>query len=309
MNKHIENALNSYGFSFEKNSGYGFINDYEVNVVVQLGMGAPTFTFSTYLSLEKKNQFVFQLNQRKLRFVRANAFDFGVSVTVGALTTGQFEKKIADTIPVIIEILESLGAPKKDFCPHTGEKLDEQDSRLVDLCGAKIRISNKGIDAVNTDVAQSNEEFKNAPNNYLKGFSGILVGALAGVAVTVIAALAGFITAFASIVSVCLGVYLYKKFGGKQNYVMIVMSLVTTLVVILGAVVLLYMSAANVIVKEAGLTMNSGFEALKYCINNEADFKKELTIDLALNGLFILIGEGYSIFGLIKMIRRPKGIQ
>ena len=55
--------------------------------------------------------------------------------------------------------------------------------------------------------------------------------------------------------------------------------------------------------------MNSGFEALKYCINNEADFKKELTIDLALNGLFILIGEGYSVSGLIKMIRRPKGIQ
>ena len=43
MNKHIENALSSYGFSFEKTCGYGFINDYEVNVALQMGMGAPVF--------------------------------------------------------------------------------------------------------------------------------------------------------------------------------------------------------------------------------------------------------------------------
>jgi hypothetical protein len=119
--------------------------------------------------------------------------------------------------------------------------------------------------------------------------------------------LAGFITAFASIAAVFLGVFLYKKFGGKQSKVMIIMSLVTTLVVILGAVVLLYMSAANSIVKEAGLTMN-GFEAMEYCMNIEPDFKKEFLTDLGLNGLFIAIGEGYSISALVRMIKRPKSI-
>lgn len=232
---------------------------------------------------------------------------------IGAVTSGQFDKKIPETISIILEILESLEAPKKDICPKTGKTIDEQDSKLVYVTGngtcAGIRLSNEAVELVNNEIEKSNEEFENAPNNYLKGFGGILVGALAGVAVTVIAALAGLITAFASIASIFLGVYLYKKFGGKQNYVMIIMSLVTTLVVILGAVVLLYMSAANSIVQEAGLTVESGFKSFKYCMNVEPDFKKDFLVDLALNGLFIVIGEGYSISGLIKMIRRPKGIQ
>ena len=45
--------------------------------------------------------------------------------------------------------------------------------------------------------------------------------------------------------------------------------------------------------------------------DNECTRHKLLDIigDMALNGLFILLGEGFSIFRLSQMIRRPKNIE
>lgn len=300
------------GFLLKKNYGYGFINDYEVNILIPIG-AAPVFTFSTFLSDSKKNEFIQKVIEKKLRFVKPQAFEYGVMVMIGAVTSGQFDKKIPETISIILEILESLEAPKKDICPKTGKTIDEQDSKLVYVTGngtcARIRLSNEAVELVNNEIEKSNEEFEKAPNNYLKGFCGVLAGAFAGIALTVIFALAGFITAFASIASIFLGVFLYKKFGGKPNTVMIIMSLVTTVVFILGAVTLIYMAAANDLVKEAGLTITNGFKALGYCIKNDSEFKKEFLMDIALNSLFILVGGAYSISSLIKMIKRPKSIQ
>ena len=50
MNKHIVNGLSKYNFEFDKNHGYGFIDDYEVNVFNNSLAGGPFFIFLTYLS-------------------------------------------------------------------------------------------------------------------------------------------------------------------------------------------------------------------------------------------------------------------
>ena len=89
---------------------------------------------------------------------------------------------------------------------------------------------------------------------------------------------------------------------------MIIMSFVTTLVVILGTLTLMYVVVSNKAVAQEGLEYR-GFEALIYCIKNVPEFQRQFNLDLALNGFFILLAEGFSIYRLIRMIQRPKKLQ
>lgn len=310
MNKHIVNALKDYKFTFDKNNGYGFINDYEVNVFNNVMAVGPVFIFSTFLSQTKKNDFIIKMNDRKIPLVQAQAFDFGVMVTLGSMTAKSFEKKCKEVLPIILEILESIDAPKKDICPQSGEKLDELDSKIVTLprTKIKIRLSNKAVAVVNNNIDKSNEDYEIAPNNYLKGFAGIFIGVLVGVVLTVIFALLGYITVLAPLVSIFLGIFLYKKFGGKQNYVMIIMSFITTLVILLSTLIIMYVVVADKGLEEAGLSYR-GLNAFFYCIQNIPEFKKLFYIDLALNTLVILLAEGLSFYQLNKMIKRPKNLE
>lgn len=309
MNKHIVNALSNYNFTFDKNSGYGHIDGYEVNIFNNPVDTGPIFIFSTFLTQSQKNEFVVMMNQRKISLVQAGAFDFGVMVKIGSMTAKAFEKKCAQALPAILSILEVLGAPKADVCPQSGEPLDETNSRLTTLPDAKaqIRLSNMAIATVNSAIDKSNEDFKNAPNNYLKGFAGIAIGAVVGVIVAFVCSLLGYVTSFAPLVSIFLGVFLYKKFGGKQNFVMLIMSFVVTIVAILGTLLALYVTIATDAVAEIGMTL-TGFEALTYCFENAPEFKDMFVEEMAMNVLFILVAEGVSVAGLLKMIKRPKNV-
>ena len=307
MNKHIINALSKYDFTFEKNNGYGHIDGYEVNVINNPLATGPVFFFSTFLSAAKKNDFIIKLNEKKIKLVQSQAFDYGVAVLIGAITAGAFEKKLPEVLPQIIEILTELEAPKGDICPQSGEELTDEKAKVIPYLGIKVRMTNQAVETVNETVEQANENFEESPNNYLKGFGGILIGAVVGVIVTIVFALLGYVTALASFVSVALGVFLYKKFGGKQNYVMIVMSLLTTLIVILVALVGIYVIVANKAAIEAGSDLR-GFKALVHCLEYSEQFKKTFYTDLGLNALFIFVGEALSIYSLVKMIKRPKKI-
>lgn len=309
MNKHIVNALSNYNFTFDKNSGYGHIDGYEVNVFNNAMDTGPVFTFSTFLTQSQKNEFVVMMNQRKLQLVQAGTFDFGVMIKIGSMTAKAFEKKFAQVLPAILSILEVLGAPKADICPQSGELIDENLCRLTTLPDAnvKVRLSNMAIATVNSSIDKYNEDFQNAPNNYLKGFAGIAIGAVVGVIIAFVCSLLGYVTSFAPLVSIFLGVFLYKKFGGKPNHVMIIMSFLVTVVCILGAILLVYVGYGSLLLEEAGISL-SGFGALSYCLENSVEFKELFIEELALNGLFILIAVGVSIANLIKMIRRPKNI-
>ena len=309
MNKHITNVLAKYDFTFNENYGYGHINDYEVNVVNYPSSIGPSFFISTYLTQAQKNDFILRVNALKISMLVPQAFDYGVVVMIGAMTGKRFEVKFDDTMAKIMQILDELEAKKKDICPQSGEILNE-DSRTIVVPGSKLKVllSNNAIATINSNIEKSNEVFENAPNNYLKGLGGIAIGALAGVALTILFWYVGFVTTLAPLVSIILGIFLYKKFGGKANWVMILLSFVVTLVFILGAFTLVYAIGAKNACDEAGYTY-SLFEALGFCLDFSEEFRRQFYLDLALNAAFILLAEGFSIYGLIKSIKRPKNIQ
>jgi len=308
MNKHVINSLSEYNFNYEGNYGYGNIAGYEVNVYNNPLSVGPVFYFSTYLSDQKKNDFIIKASAYKSSFVIFDKFNFGVGVQVGAATGGAYEKKFKELLPKILEILEELEAPKSDICPQTGEVLDMVDSKLVTVFEhVKIRLSNKAVLDINEAIKEDNNEFENAPNNYLKGFAGIVIGGIAGVAATVIFSLIGYVTAISSIISVLLGVFLYEKFGGKKNKVMIIMSLLTTLVMILGALIIMYVIVANTACIVMGVDYK-GLKAFFYRMEAAEGFKSSFFLDLGLNALFIIIGEAFTISRLVKSVKRPTNL-
>ena len=300
----------NYNFVYSGNNGYGRIDGYEVNVFNNPMDTGPIFAFSTFLPQSKKNDFITSVNSLKISLVQADAFEFGVMVKIGAMTGKQFQKKFPNVIEQILRILQELEAPKADVCPQSGEILDAENCKLATMPNTnfKFYLSQNAIETVNSGIEKSNEDFQNAPNNYLKGFIGIAIGAIAGIVVAFVAGLLGYITSFAPLVSIFLGVFLYKKFGGKQNHMMIIMSLGTTLVAIVGYLLALYIIVASQAVAEINLSM-SGFEALKFCLENSDEFKQAFVSEITTNAIFFLVAGGVSIGNLIRMIRRPQNLQ
>lgn len=307
MNKHIMNVLSKYNFTYEKNYGYGYIDGFEVNVLDIVGDTGPMFLFSTFLNQTQKNEFVLRVNNLKIRMVNANYFEYGVMVKIGAMTYKSFEPKFEETMPKVINILNELGAPKADICPQSGVSLETVENRVVNIDGFKIKLASSAIESINSSITKANEEHELAPNNYLKGLLGIVIGGIAGVVLTIILWYLGFVTTFAPLLSIFLGMFLYKKFGGKKNWVMIAMSFIITLGFILCAFVFVYALTAQIAAAESGYTYTL-FGALKYALNNSEEFSRIFYTDLALNGFFVLLAEGFSIYKLIQEIKRPKQI-
>ena len=241
-----------------------------------------------------------------------NYFDFGVFVMIGCLTGGTFEKKFDGVMTNILKVLEFLEAPKKDICPSSGVELTEENSTLIGVqIGAfpiQVTLTNDAVTSVNQAIEQVNEDFKQAPNNYLKGYLGIMIGGVAGVVATIVFSAMGFVSALSSFISIFLGIFLYKKFGGKPNWVMIVMSLLTTIVFILGVILYAYVNISVAMLAENGIT-KAGIDALKYCLENSDEIAKSFRMDMLLNGLFCVIGIAASIMYMKNQVKRPKGLK
>lgn len=310
MNKHVINALSSYEFTYEKYTAYGHIDGYEVNVLARpLDIG-PVLVFSTYMPLEKKNAFISRIKVHNFSMVSASALEFGVVVTIGVMTSGGIEKKFKEVLPVILNLLHEFEAPKKEVCPLSGIEMDDLNSKLAPIpeLSIKVRLTNDAIVNVNNQIEKINDEYEEAPNNYLKGMGGLFIGALVGVLLTIGLGLLGYITAFASFISIILGTFLYSKFGGKQNKMMILMSFVITTIFILLAVFVIYIILANNLVIEADLAYR-GMDAFKFAMANSEEFKRSFLLDLVLNLVFIILGIVISFFTLKKMIKRPKKVE
>ena len=309
MRKFIRETLKPYNFTYEGNSGYGVINGYEVNVTINEYVG-PSFLFSTYLPMEKKKEVASRISALSSSKLRVSATEQGIILNMAwAGTVFTYPKRFNEVLPFVLQALEEYEAPKNNICPQTGEELTETNSQLVRLPKTrfKVRLSNSGVTALNVTITKSNEDFKNAPNNYGPGFLGVLIGAVAGAVLTFVFGIMGFITFIAPVGSIVLGTFLYRKFGGKPNAVMVVMSFVMTLVLVFIAFIMVYVITATGVCAQAGVD-KSGFEALKTCLELSPDFERIFYLDLALNGLFVVVAEAVSIFFLIKTIRRPKNV-
>ncbi len=307
MNKNIIKALSNYSFEYNKNWGYGNIEGYEANISNNNFQLGPVLYISSFLSQTKKNDFLVKFNSLNISMCQAATYDFGVAVMIGAATSGTFIKKFQQVMPKILEILTEIEAPKSNICPQSGEELTEDNSTTISWStnGIKVRISNNAVEVVNSVQQKAEADYKNAPNNYLKGFLGILIGSLVGAGVAIGFEILGLITWIAPLISILLGTFLYRLFHGKQTYMMIVMSFFTTLITILLALFIAYLIVCTNVCHEADIDI-AGIEALKFVMNEVPEVKSGFILDFVINTIVVLAVEVFSITMLISRIKRSK---
>ena len=233
----------------------------------------------------------------------------GVAVQIGAFTSMGFEKKFHKVFPIVLDILSELGALKDNACPQTGIEFDDY-ARLVDISQyqIKVKLSLDGIKSINENIDKSNENYNNQPNNYLRGFCGLLIGGIVGAVVAFILDLLGVISTVSPAIAIILGVYLYKKFGGKPNVVMILMSIFVTIVCIFLPSFIGYISLANELCSK-GETILSGFEAFSYCLSTNSEFSRMFKAELLYNIVFTLLAVVWCAIPLFKSLKRPTNLK
>lgn len=305
MNKKIEAILNNYDIKMTSNTGYGNIKGYEVNVFYDpLNNIAPLqLAVSSYFNDEQKEKISKDLKNMKIKFFNYEFTKYGILLGLNGFTVGTLVKTLPTTIERIFNCFIENGVLKKENCPICGSEITIENSTKTNLDGAMITMHNECIDRINKEIEKADLDFKETPNNFGRGILGALLGGLIGSIIAFVLYFLGFISAISAVVSVVLGTVFYKKFGGKPNFVMILVVLIITLILQLLTVLGIYVIVTTSLSIEEGLDF-VGFKAFNYYINNSTEFSSSFIKDMLFSALFTILGLVCEVGYLKKSVMR-----
>ncbi len=308
MNKKFSELLANYQMTITGNNAYGIINGFETNVSVNPIDNVTPFTlhFSFYITDEGRQNVDRELRNAKIKFLKYKFTMYGLIIGMNDMTSGALIKRLPEVIDQVCSILNQNDARGSEYCPVCGEPLDMATAEKRKIDGLMITLDQECIANINAVIKEENKDFANAPNNYLKGFLGALVGGLAGAGVAIILYLIGFISSLSAFAAVILGAYLYQKFNGKPNKGMIVIVTLTTVVFMILSVFVVYIIEAGQVMRDLNIPI-SGAEAFFECMK-DSEFVGYFIGDLALTLLFTAIGIVYQIVAMFKQVKRKNSI-
>ncbi len=308
MNKNLKYVFEERGFTVEGNSAYGFLCNYETNFLYSpMNSQAPIKLHIAFYGTEECRRMINEkLCSAKLRHCKFTFTMYGLLFVLNALTVGKIVSELPSLFDTVCGILSSSGAENRHSCPRCGKSLDTVASERRDIDGLKVTLDMGCIDDINAVIAAENEDFDKAPNNYLRGFFGAFIGALAGAVIAVVLYLIGFVSAISAIVAISAGAFLYQKFKGKPNKIMIVIVTVTSFAVLMLSILIIYLVASGIAAAEAGLDI-SAFEAFGILLG-DAEIRNAFIIDMVLTFVFSAIGAVVQIVTLSKMTKRKTSI-
>ncbi|MDE7157975.1 MAG: hypothetical protein K2N74_00205 [Clostridiales bacterium] len=340
MNKKLAKFCTEHGLTVTGNRAYGIMDGFETNFVYSNGwdsgaavaavggglVGASLVSstngsflpvqilISFYCDDTQKMTILETLRSAGYKQFRCEFTQYGLALGFGGFTVGGIAKKLPEQINAILAVIKQNGGVG-GVCPVCGKPLEEENKRTCNIEGVKITLDTDCVETINAAIAAENKEFNEAPNNYLLGFLGALIGGVVGGVLSILLYLVGFVASASAIVAAILGAFLYQKFHGKPNKMMIVIVSVTTIVCMALSVLILYIVVAGIAANAAGVDM-SAFEAFSVLMqstepleDSNRTFSSIFYTDLALILLFSAIGIGFTIFYLARKIKRKQSIQ
>lgn len=306
MNKKFEKYFLEKGLNIQGNVATGKINGYEVNfeLNVYAKQNPLLINFSTFTTPEQKNEILKKLRSFGFKFIQYDFNSLGLIIGANDITIGRLLKRLDDILDAVTETLKEVDAKDSNYCPLCGSEINDLESINCSIENYNINLCPVCGEGYNKKMEEEQKAYDEQPNNYLKGFGGALIGALAGIAIAFALYLAGFISSLSAFVAVLLGSFLYKKFGGKQNKVMVVILSLTTLASMVLAVYLVYIFASYQAAVEEGLSY-SGIEAFNILMGND-EFQNAFISDMVMMLLFSFIGIGWTVYDLYKNLRKSK---
>ena len=310
MNKKFANYFTERGYEIVGSNAYGKINGFEVSFHLEmLNNVAPLQAhFNLFATRDEKIAILNSLKEKRIKYLKYDATSFGIVIGLNDITVNALLKKLDDILNDITSVFAENNAQGTGVCPVCGQIIDLGEGKTVNSDFARVTMHNECLKDINAIIDEENKDFEEAPNNYIKGFLGVLIGAIVGVIATVILYFIGFISALTAVVSIFLGLFLYKKFGGKPNKVMIIMAFATTLITQLATIFFLYVLAATGFAYQDGLAY-TGIEAFKYYFNIDPEFKSAFISNFIMSFVFTALGLIAQVSYAKKMIQRTKNLK
>lgn len=304
MDKKIEKSLVEYGLTVtDKNTVYGVKKGYEITATTNLmDMVAPVVIhIACYATALQRTAIEGALaNRTDIKGVKKMT-EFGLALGINDLTTGRIAKQLPSILDWTLGMLNINGALGVDYCAHCGKPLDGN-GKKCNVGGATVTLDDDCVAAANALIDTQNQQFNEKPNNILKGTLGALIGGIAGALTVALFYMIGIVSALSGIVAVALGAFLYTKFGGKPNKIMILIVTVVSLVCLVASVFITYIVASGIIFsQELGFSV-SGIDAFSFCME-DAEFRSAFYLDLAMVVIFAVVGMGIYIWSLWRKIK------
>ena len=306
MNKKLAALLQQYNLTVFENMAYGVIQGYEISVRVPNTMEQFCYIHASFYATEdKKNAIAAELAKSKPR-LGAALTAYGLKVAYPVFIMSSLIKNLPVIFQRLTDLLKQYEAPGAEFCPYCGQPLDPANKKRCSIDGFSVTLNADCVGSINKQIDEENRAFANAPNNYMQGICGALLGGIVGAACTIALYYIGFVSSLSAIIAVLLGAFLYRKFGGKPNVMMIVIVSVVSLILIGAAFFVSYLIAAGTAAAEAGLHM-SALDALLICLD-DSEFASAFYSDFAMLFVFTIVGIVIVVISLVRQIKRPKNI-
>lgn len=304
MKNKLLNYFYENGYQINGNVGYGIIDGYEVNILLNTydQLSPVVVHISSFLKEEQKRNIKSELEAKGIKKIKIEFDNCGLVLRLNDITLGKLINRLNQIISEAINVLKNANALGHEYCPICAMKLDDIEKKQVKLGEFTITLDNNCIDDFNKEIENTNKEFLEQPNNILKGLLGAVIGAVVGSIIAYVLFLIGYIASISGIVSAFLGCFLYKKLGGKPNIYMYLIVAGTSVIFLLGVCFLIYIQAAGVLVDG-----KSGIEAFKIAMEM-SEFKSEFTSNMAMTFLFTAIGIACAIVDETKKNKRPTSI-
>lgn len=306
MNKKVISLLQQYGLTVTGNTAYGIMQGYETSLRSPSPMEQSAYYIHVnfYATDEKKQEIAAELGRTGIKLT-ATPSAYGLTICFPAAFAGTLVKNLPVLFDRLIALLKQNELPGADTCPYDGKPLIEAEKKRCSINGFYVTLNNDCVSSINQQIEEENRAFANAPNNYLQGICGALVGGVVGAALVIALYFMEYVASISAIIAVMLGAFLYRKFGGKPNAVMIVIVSVISLIFIL---IGYYAAVIIDIISEFSLDFGSAVELLNLNLAENPEFSKLFYTNLALLLVFTALGIGVMIFSLVRQIKRPKNI-
>ncbi len=307
MNKKVISLLQQYGLTVTGNTAYGIMQGYETSLRSPSPMEQSAYYIHVnfYATDEKKQEIAAELGRTGIKLT-ATPSAYGLTICFPAAFAGTLVKNLPVLFDRLIALLKQNELPGADTCPYDGKPLIEAEKKRCSINGFYVTLNNDCVSSINRQIEEENRAFANAPNNYMQGICGALIGGIVGAACTIALYYIGFVSSLSAIIAVLLGAFLYRKFGGKPNVMMIVIVSVVSLILIGAAFFVSYLIAAGTAAAEAGLHM-SALDALLICLD-DSEFASAFYSDFAMLFVFTIVGIVIVVISLVRQIKRPKNI-
>ena len=265
--------------------------------------------FSCYTTDEQKRTVEEAFRAAATKYTKYSFTSYGLLLGLNDFTIKRLAGRMGQIFEFAVQTLKNCGALGSGYCPVCGKGFEEGENRKYAIDGAQITVHTACIGDINRLIEAENADFINAPNNYLKGFAGALIGAVVGAALCILIYMGGYLSTISAFISIAIGWFLYRKFGGKQNWVMVVMISVLTLIAMIAA---LYGAA---IIQVGNAYIDAGYrevnyiEAFSYEMTYNDELREAFYSDLTWLIVFTVLGAAFMIFTIIKSIKRPTTIK